>query len=257
MSSKKRQKREEGEGGAPAAAAAAAVQEEEKGTEEEELTIDRGVSLSTKPKKLIVVLENASLEAVKCGPSYELLNSDDHGNFLRKRSRDPAEARPDITHGCLMMLLDSPLNKAGLLQVYVHTKHNVLIEVNPKTRIPRTFRRFSGLVVQLLHKLSVHAVNGPEKLLTVVKNPVTQYFPVGCKRIGTSVNAKQLVRIDEFVVDAIGKDDQAVFVIGAMAHGKVEVDYTDVEIAFSEYPLSAAVACCKVCSAFEKHWGIL
>ena len=47
---------------------------------------------------------------------------------------------------CLLTLLDSPLNKAGLLQIYIQTEKNVLIEVNPHTRIPRTFKRFSGLM---------------------------------------------------------------------------------------------------------------
>lgn len=42
--------------------------------------------------------------------------------------------------------MDSPLNKAGLLQVYVHTARNALIEIHPQTRIPRTFKRFSGLM---------------------------------------------------------------------------------------------------------------
>lgn len=46
----------------------------------------------------------------------------------------------------LLMLMDSPLNRAGLLQVYIHTEKNVLIEVNPQTRIPRTFDRFCGLM---------------------------------------------------------------------------------------------------------------
>ena len=45
-----------------------------------------------------------------------------------------------------MMLLDSPLNRAGLLQVYIHTERNVLIEVHPQLRIPRTFDRFCGLM---------------------------------------------------------------------------------------------------------------
>lgn len=44
------------------------------------------------------------------------------------------------------MLMDSPLNRAGLLQVYVHTEKNALIEINPQTRIPRTFTRFCGLM---------------------------------------------------------------------------------------------------------------
>ena len=51
--------------------------------------------------------------------------------------------------------------------LYVHTEKNVLIEVNPQVRLPRTFRRFCGLMVQLLQKLSIRATNGPDKLLKV------------------------------------------------------------------------------------------
>ena len=50
---------------------------------------------------------------------------------------------------CLLMLLDSPLNKAGKLQVYIHTAKNVLIEINPQTRIPRVYNRFAGLMGKL------------------------------------------------------------------------------------------------------------
>ena len=45
-----------------------------------------------------------------------------------------------------MAVLDSPLNKAGRMKVYIHTEKNVLIEVSSKCRIPRTFKRFSGLM---------------------------------------------------------------------------------------------------------------
>ena len=49
----------------------------------------------------------------------------------------------------------------------------------PQVRLPRTFRRFCGLMVQLLQKLSIRATNGPDKLLKVVKGPVTKHFPAG------------------------------------------------------------------------------
>jgi rRNA small subunit pseudouridine methyltransferase Nep1 len=49
-------------------------------------------------KKLIVILENASLETVKTKKGYELLNCDDHIQLMKKFNRDPSEARPDITH---------------------------------------------------------------------------------------------------------------------------------------------------------------
>lgn len=56
-----------------------------------------------KKKRLIVILENASLETVKTrNGSYELLNCDDHIQILKKMNRDWTEARPDITHQVLL-----------------------------------------------------------------------------------------------------------------------------------------------------------
>ena len=185
---------------------------------------------------------------------YALLNCDDHQGILAKTGRDIADARPDITHQvsrrgqisqlhrraccayyalvtdsqCLLTLLDSPLNKAGLLQVYIHTARGTLIEVNPSVRIPRTFKRFSGLmgtlhplpsvtarmewlltVVQLLHKLSIRGVQGSEKLLRVIKvrrfcslgvtpsfaiisneqNPITDHFPTNTIKLSEHYSA--------------------------------------------------------------------
>ncbi|KCV67222.1 hypothetical protein H696_06358, partial [Fonticula alba] len=135
-------------------------------------------------KRLIVILDGASLETVKVGKSgkYELLNCDDHHHILSRAKRSASDYRPDIAHQCLLTLLDSPLNKAGLLQVYIRTDKGVLIEINPQTRIPRTYPRFAGLMVQLLHKLSVRAADGPEKLLKVIKNPVTDHLPIGVRK---------------------------------------------------------------------------
>ncbi|KAL5466726.1 hypothetical protein EMCRGX_G030874 [Ephydatia muelleri] len=202
-------------------------------------------------KRLIVILEKASLETVKVGKKFELLNCDDHKRELTKFGRDLSSVRPDIAHQCLLMLLDSPLNRAGLLQVYIHTEKNVLIEVNPHTRIPRTFKRFCGLMVQLLHKLSIHAADGPMKLLKIIKNPISDHLPTGSRKIGTSFHSDKLVDIKTFATDK-----PIVFVVGSMAHGKVEVDYTEEEVSFSGYPLSAALTCSKLCSAFEEAWGI-
>lgn len=207
-------------------------------------------------KRLIVVLEGANLETIKLSKDFELLNCDDHANLLKKRKREASEARPDITHQCLLTLLDSPLNKAGLLQVYIHTHQNVLIEVNPQIRIPRTFKRFSGLMVQLLHKMSIRATNGSERLLRVIKNPITDHFPTKCKKIGTESSSSKLVDINDYVITNF-KDEPVVFVIGAFSHGEVQVDYVDEMISYSKYPLSASVACGKLCCAFEKLWDIL
>ena len=97
-------------------------------------------------RRVVVVLQQASLETIKTKKGFELLNCDEHPGLQKKMGRDPAASRPDITHQLLLALLDSPLNKAGMLQVYIETTKNVLIEVSPATRIPRTFKRFAGLM---------------------------------------------------------------------------------------------------------------
>jgi rRNA pseudouridine-1189 N-methylase Emg1 (Nep1/Mra1 family) len=38
---------------------------------------------------------------------------------------------------------------------------------------------------------------------------------------------------------------------------QVEVDYVERNVSFSEYPLSASVACGKICDAFEMKYGVL
>ncbi|XP_053200242.1 ribosomal RNA small subunit methyltransferase NEP1-like [Panonychus citri] len=206
-------------------------------------------------KRLIVILEKANLEVIKVGTGdkYELLNCDDHMSYIRKFKKDPAFCRPDITHQCLLMLFDSPLNRAGLLQVYVHSMQNVLIEINPATRFPRTFKRFANLMVQLLHKLSIRAAGGSDRLMRVIKNPITAHLPVGCRKIGTSFNCDKLVTCKELIPS---DESPLAIVIGAMAHGQTEADYVEETVAISQYPLSGALACTKIVSAFEEAWEI-
>ncbi|GFZ47880.1 18S rRNA (pseudouridine-N1)-methyltransferase [Saitozyma sp. JCM 24511] len=220
-------------------------------------------------RRLIVVLSQACLEAYRISSGsggknsvgkeakYALLNCDDHQGILAKTGRDIADARPDITHQCLLTLLDSPLNKAGLLQVYIHTAKGVLIEVNPSVRIPRTFKRFSGLMVQLLHKLSIRGVNGSERLLRVIKNPITDHFPTNTIKLTLSADAPT-IRLSKFLPTLPETHSVAVFV-GAMARGADNFadQWVDQKISISDYSLSASVACGKFCCAMEEMWDII
>ncbi|KAH9037658.1 Alpha/beta knot methyltransferase [Lactarius pseudohatsudake] len=189
--------------------------------------VPRGPASLNGRRRLFVVLEQACLEAYKVSSTgksctgregeakYTLLNCDDHQGILAKTGRDIADARPDITHQCLLTLLDSPLNKAGRLQVYIHTAKGTLIEVNPHVRIPRMF---SGLMVQLLHKLSIRGVNGPEKLLKVIKNPITDHLPVNTYKLTLSGDSPT-VRLSRYLPTLPETHHIAVFV-GAMARGR-------------------------------------
>ncbi|KAH8819785.1 nucleolar essential protein 1 [Xylogone sp. PMI_703] len=219
-------------------------------------------------KRLIVVLSNASLETYKAShgsgrngaardEKYSLLNSDEHIGVMRKMNRDISDARPDITHQCLLTLLDSPINKAGRLQIYIQTAKGVLIEVSPTVRIPRTFKRFAGLMVQLLHRLSIRSTTSQEKLLKVIANPITDHLPPNCRKVTLSFDAP-LVRVREYV-DTLGENESICVFVGAMAKGSDNFadQYVDEKISISNFSLSASVACSKFCHAAEDSWDIL
>uniref|UniRef100_A0A0G4FJ15 Ribosomal RNA small subunit methyltransferase NEP1 n=1 Tax=Chromera velia CCMP2878 TaxID=1169474 RepID=A0A0G4FJ15_9ALVE len=242
----------------------------------------------TSGQRVIVILEDAPLEVVKVKHGFQLANCDDHRGLLQNAKRDPAEMRPDITHQCLMTLLDSPLNKAGRLVIYIHTAKNVVIEVSPQLRVPRTYKRFAGLFVELLQRHKIRAKDGSEILMKVVSGPVSKYLPVNGRKIGFSVNGK-LVLLREHVKslpecqppkrpllleEGDAADDAAEpqkkkkkaneaegpvsYVVGAVSHSDPapKCDYVEECVSISNYPLSASVCCSKICNEFENLWGV-
>ncbi|KAF4681872.1 18S rRNA pseudouridine methyltransferase [Perkinsus olseni] len=240
--------------------------------DEAKALIPRTPEEKTTGQRLVVVLEKAALEVVQVKGKYELLNSDDHKNILAKSGKDISSYRPDITHQCLMMLLDSPLNKAGKLLIYVHTMNNVLIEVSPALRMPRTFKRFSGLIVELLNKNKIRAANSSEILMKVIANPVQKYLPAGGITCGLSVDGRlltcpQWLKSHDETKDSKGRcliDTVPVtVVIGAVAHGepcsepRFGADYVEETIAISNHGLSAAICCAKLTCALEDRWGVI
>jgi rRNA small subunit pseudouridine methyltransferase Nep1 len=206
--------------------------------------------------KVYVVLERAGLESVKTKRGYQLAQADEHKKILSKHKRDISAYRPDIVHQCLLALLDSPLCKSGHLFIYIHTINNVLIEVNPQLRLPRTFARFCKLFVQLLHKYKIKAVNNRARLLKVVKNPITMHLPRDAPIYGTSVTAP-LVSLPNWIPKTLEEDKPVVFVVGSHAHGKIDADYIQEWIGYSEFKLSGATAISKLTNAFEHYWKIL
>lgn len=218
---------------------------------------------SPKSPRIIVLLDQATLETVKNRRGvYELLNCDDHRELCRKKlKRDPNEFRPDILHQELLSALDSPLNKAGMLQMYIRSAKGILIEVNPAIRIPRTFKRFSGLMVQLLHKMKIKAGTESTTLLKVIKNPFSQHLPPGTRCYGFSSQGTLYSPIA--LARKLLPESQKVptcFIVGAMSTGHVTIEdhpYIEEMLSISEYPLSGAAALSRIMGGVEHHWGIV
>jgi rRNA small subunit pseudouridine methyltransferase Nep1 len=112
-------------------------------------------------------------------------------------------------------------------------------------------------MVQLLHKLSIRSTNSQEKLLKVIKNPITDHLPPNCRKVTLSFDA-EVVRVRDYVASISRQESICVFV-GAMAKGKDDFadSFKDESISISNYSLSASVACSKFCHAAEDAWNII
>lgn len=78
-----------------------------------------------------------------------ILDSNYFHKPMRKLADSERRGRPDIVHVCMLTALDTPLNREGYLNLYIHTRNDKIIEVDPSTRIPRSYNRFIGLMEQL------------------------------------------------------------------------------------------------------------
>ena len=121
-------------------------------------------SLETVPKSIAkhpAILSDAKRRKKK--PTEMILDDSKHHTAMKDLDIREKRGRPDIIHQCLLLTLDSPIED---LEVYVHTINDVIIWINRRTRLPRNYNRFIGLMEDLFKKKEIKA-NG-ETLLKIV-----------------------------------------------------------------------------------------
>ena len=82
-------------------------------------------------------------------PSEMILDSNFHHKAMKDLDDNERRGRPDIIHISLLCGLESILNKKGKLNIYIHTRKDKIIEIDPDTRLPRSYNRFLGLFEKL------------------------------------------------------------------------------------------------------------
>ncbi|KSW11676.1 16S rRNA methyltransferase [Pyrodictium occultum] len=155
-------------------------------------------------------------------PSSILLDRSIHHQAMKKLPGAEKRGRPDIVHFSLLEALSSPLNREGLLEVYVHTLNDYVVFVDPSTRLPRNYNRFTGLMEQLLELGRV-----PPK-----GKPLLWLKPMKLERLLEEVGASYVIllsedgeprRLREVAEEALEKAPRAAVVVGAFPHG----DFTE------------------------------
>jgi rRNA small subunit pseudouridine methyltransferase Nep1 len=107
-------------------------------------------------------------------PNFVLLDRSYHHEVMKRLEHSEKKGRPDIVHFTLLEALGSPLNKEGLLKVYVHTINDFVITVKPATRLPRNCNRFVSLIEQLFESGKVPPQPKQKALLTLKHQTLPQ-----------------------------------------------------------------------------------
>jgi rRNA small subunit pseudouridine methyltransferase Nep1 len=112
-------------------------------------------ALETLPKEIVdhPSVRNHSQKIGKIPEEILLDRSYHHHAMVQSRLQSSwKRGRPDIVHFALMEALSTPLFFNQMLHVYVHTVNDKLILIGKDLRIPKSYFRFEGLMINLFKK---------------------------------------------------------------------------------------------------------
>jgi rRNA small subunit pseudouridine methyltransferase Nep1 len=181
-----------------------------------------------------------------------LLDSSFHHKAMRRLPEAERRGRPDITHTSLLLALDSPLNREGLLRVYVHTRNDEVIRISPETRLPRSYHRFVGLMEELFKTGAVP----PEKpLLTLERKTLIELL--------NELEGKKIVFSEKGIkkkwAELFQPNLPTIVVVGAFPHGDFHIDWNKTPcelICVDPEPLSADTVVSRALFAYEQAIGL-
>ncbi|HKR73290.1 MAG TPA: ribosome biogenesis protein [Candidatus Nitrosocosmicus sp.] len=76
--------------------------------------------------------------------------------------------RPDILHIALINALSTPLYRNNLMRVFIHTINNNVIFVGDDVRIPKSYFRFEGLMLNLLKNKKI--ISDDDRILLEIRS---------------------------------------------------------------------------------------
>lgn len=226
-------------------------------------------------KPLILVLLEAALETVPPAiaghpavvktakrrskkPTEILLDVSLHYHAMKGLQKREKRGRPDILHISLLEALESPLCKSGLLRVGIHTLEGHAIFVDPRTRIPRNYNRFVGLMEQLFKHGRVPP--GVEKPLIHLKTTTLKNFLVdlGAEGLILLRETCDFKPLPEIVKKALSED--LAVGVGAFPHGDFEEETLKLaDYCYSIYgrPLTTHIVVSRLISSAERLFNII
>lgn len=176
-----------------------------------------------------------------------------HRRILQKLPNPEKRGRPDIVHLSLLAALGTPLNKRGFLQIFVHTVQDLVIRIDPQTRLPKNYNRFIGLMEQLYNLGKVPPEGPPlltlEKMTleTLIKNLKPSETIMFTEK-GTFSKLKP-------IMNECSKQENPVIIIGGFPHGDFSqktLNLSDKKISISHETLDTWIVVSRTLYCYEE-----
>jgi len=158
--------------------------------------------------------------------------------------------RPDLVHATLLSITGTPLYTDGKVKVFIHMYANGVVELQERTRIPKSYFRFRGLMEQAL------ATTPKSRLLKARESNFEHLVKeIGLDSvIGLSTQGR-MTAMDELTA-MVGAARSPCLVLGGFAQGHFSpsvLEALDELVRIDERPLDAHVVASRVLYEIEKH----
>lgn len=91
---------------------------------------------------IVEEIKDEELEAVQSMHSIPVLDAYFHHDLIKKLPEYTRRGRGDIVHNCLSLCQNSIPNRKNILRVYVHTREDKVITIEPGTEISPNYIKF-------------------------------------------------------------------------------------------------------------------
>jgi rRNA small subunit pseudouridine methyltransferase Nep1 len=219
-------------------------------------------ALETVPKQ-IASHPAVKNQAQKLGrnPREILLDKSYHHSAMLRSGLESywKRGRPDIIHFALMEALSTPLFLKNRLKVYVHTVKNKLIVIGDNLRIPKSYFRFEGIMINLFKEKIIKSADHKNMLLELHDNITFEQFIINevrpDKLIGLSSDGVKSSAEAIVSRNSIKNNNHIAFVVGGFPKGHFSENTSRVfscSFSIGELELEAHVVIARILYECEK-----
>ena len=193
-----------------------------------------------------------SRDAVRRGiePARMLLDRSFHHSAMARLKDGFKRGRPDLVHAAVLSATCSPLYEDGHLKVYVHTLAGDVIEFRERTRVPKNYIRFRGLMEKALSERKAGPmINVYDSDFRGLIEAIRPESVIGLSTLGRKLD------LEELCAEAAGRS-RPCFVVGGFPRGHFSdevVKGLDDVVRIHEKSLEAHVVVSRLLYEIEKH----